>query len=80
MDTFDLQPHHLGPNSILQLSSFVTLCEDYLGLLPFVELWRKLFYLKALRNEDKPYTCGGTVICVWGPLFPRITLIESVKR
>ena len=44
LDTFDLQPHHLGPNAILYIASFVTLCEGYLGMLPFVELFRKLFY------------------------------------
>ena len=59
LDSFDLQPHHLGPNSILQLSSFVTLCEGYLGLLPFVDLWRNLVYLKCLKNGNDPYAYGG---------------------
>jgi hypothetical protein len=80
LDTFDLQPHHLGPNAILYIASFVTLCEGYLGMLPFVELFRKLFYLKALKNKDEaPYACGGAVVCCRGPHFPRIDLIDSVQ-
>jgi hypothetical protein len=79
MDTYDIQPHHLGPNAVLQLASFVTLCEGYLGLLPFVELWRKLYYLKTQRNAAGPYACGSAVICVRGTLFPKLTLVESVK-
>ncbi|KAE8814196.1 hypothetical protein D1007_08621 [Hordeum vulgare] len=29
---FGLQPHHLVPNAILQLSAFVILCEGFLGI------------------------------------------------
>ncbi|KAI5000300.1 hypothetical protein ZWY2020_004889 [Hordeum vulgare] len=29
---FGLQPHHLAPNAILQLDSFVVLCEGFLGI------------------------------------------------
>ncbi|KAE8813390.1 hypothetical protein D1007_09386 [Hordeum vulgare] len=31
---FGLHPHHLAPNAILQLSSFVILCEGFLGIEP----------------------------------------------
>ena len=31
---FGLQPHHLGPNAILQLTGFAMLCEGYVGILP----------------------------------------------
>ncbi|KAE8805517.1 hypothetical protein D1007_18445 [Hordeum vulgare] len=36
---FGLQPHHLAPNAILQLSSFVFLCEGFLGIEPRLDLW-----------------------------------------
>lgn len=35
---FGLQAHHLGPNSILQLSTFTTFYEGYLNLLPSVDI------------------------------------------
>ncbi|KAE8809621.1 hypothetical protein D1007_13787 [Hordeum vulgare] len=35
---FGLQPHHLAPNAILQLSSFVVLCEGFLGIEPRLDL------------------------------------------
>ncbi|KAE8791839.1 hypothetical protein D1007_33668 [Hordeum vulgare] len=43
---FGLQPHHLGPNAILQLSAFVVLCEDFMGIEPRLDLWRILFFFK----------------------------------
>ncbi|KAI4981345.1 hypothetical protein ZWY2020_021830 [Hordeum vulgare] len=35
---FGLQPHHLAPNAILQLSAFVVLCEGFLGIEPRLDL------------------------------------------
>ncbi|KAE8789689.1 hypothetical protein D1007_36119 [Hordeum vulgare] len=35
---FGLQPHHLVPNAILQLASFVVLCEGFLGIEPCLDL------------------------------------------
>lgn len=37
---------HLGANDVLQTATLVTLCEGYIGLLPYIKLWFKLFYLK----------------------------------
>jgi hypothetical protein len=31
---------------VLQIASFTTLCEGYLGMLPNVDLWAKMFFLK----------------------------------
>ena len=39
LDFYQLQPHHLTPNTVVLLSAFVTLCEGYLGVLPTLELW-----------------------------------------
>ncbi|KAE8804686.1 hypothetical protein D1007_19356 [Hordeum vulgare] len=43
---FGLQPHHLAPNAILQLSAFVVFCEGFVGIEPRVDLWRSLFFFK----------------------------------
>ncbi|KAE8777916.1 hypothetical protein D1007_49274 [Hordeum vulgare] len=43
---FDLQLHHLAPNAILQLASYVVLCEVFLGIEPRLDLWQKLSFFK----------------------------------
>ncbi|KAE8798023.1 gypsy-type retrotransposon rire2 protein [Hordeum vulgare] len=43
---FGLQLHHLAPNAILQLASFVVLCEGFLGIEPRLDLWQSLFFFK----------------------------------
>jgi hypothetical protein len=39
LDFYNLNLTHLNPNSILQISIFVHLCEAYLGILPHFGLW-----------------------------------------
>ncbi|KAE8768458.1 hypothetical protein D1007_60069 [Hordeum vulgare] len=46
LNFFGLQPHHLAPDAILQLSAFVILCEGFLGIEPRLDLWRSLFFFK----------------------------------
>ncbi|KAE8780169.1 hypothetical protein D1007_46723 [Hordeum vulgare] len=43
---FGLQPHHVAPNAILQLSSFVVLWEGFLGIEDRLDFWQSLFVLK----------------------------------
>ncbi|KAE8782284.1 hypothetical protein D1007_44375 [Hordeum vulgare] len=43
---FGLQPHHLAPNAILQLSAVVILCEGFQGIEPCLDLWQSLFFFK----------------------------------
>ena len=38
LEFHSLQPHHLTPNMVVLLSAFATLCEDFLGVLPTLEL------------------------------------------
>ncbi|KAE8806744.1 hypothetical protein D1007_17103 [Hordeum vulgare] len=40
------QPHHVAPSAILQLASFVVLCEGFHGIEPRLDLWQKLFFFK----------------------------------
>ena len=46
LEFYQLQPHHLTPNTVVLLSAFVTLCEGYLGVLPTLELWGEFFQSK----------------------------------
>ena len=46
LDFYHLQPHHLTPNTVVMLSTFVALCEGFLGVLPTLELWGEFFFSK----------------------------------
>ena len=41
---------NLNPNSILQISAFIHLCEAFLGIRPHFNLFRYLFSLKPTRK------------------------------
>jgi hypothetical protein len=45
-DFYNLNLTHLNPNSILQISIFVHLCEAYLGILPHFGLWKYLYHCR----------------------------------
>jgi hypothetical protein len=48
---YGLQLHHLNPNGVLQLSSFVTTCEAFLGIQPHLAPWKQLFLLKHFPSS-----------------------------
>jgi len=78
---FGLQPHHLGANAILLLSCFVTFCEAYLGIWPFVDLWAKLFYLRPQVSGSTMSAFGAASIYL-RPAggFPKILTVDSAKK
>jgi hypothetical protein len=47
LDFYHLNLTHLNPNSILQISIFVHLCEAYLRILPHFGLWKYLFHCRS---------------------------------
>lgn len=51
--------NHLNPNSILQLSIFVHLCEVFLGIPPSIFLFRYFFKLKVHPDATNPDVIGG---------------------
>ena len=51
--------HHLTPNSILHISIFVQLCEDFLGTEPHIDLFQYFFHLKPHPKESKVDVVGG---------------------
>ncbi|KAE8788892.1 hypothetical protein D1007_37012 [Hordeum vulgare] len=90
---FGLQPHHLAPNAILQLSVFVILCEGFLGIEPRLDLWQRLFFFKQQsRKMDKAkleklarprpmMPCGATLVHHRSKSgFPQMPLQESIKK
>ncbi|KAE8812616.1 hypothetical protein D1007_10315 [Hordeum vulgare] len=47
LDFYGLQMHHLGVNSVLYITCFVTLCEAYLGFHPFLSFFCHVFNFRA---------------------------------
>ncbi|KAK1607542.1 hypothetical protein QYE76_031215 [Lolium multiflorum] len=59
-----IQLHQLTPNTILDISIFITLCECFLGTHPHWGLWKHIFYLRRNNSRNIVYNVGGVCICV----------------
>jgi hypothetical protein len=60
-------PTHLNPNSILQVSVFVHLCEAFLGILPHFSLWKYLYHCRPGMAGGQHQLVGARVWrCVVG--------------
>jgi hypothetical protein len=59
LDFYNLNPTHLNPNSILQISIFVHLCEAYLGILPHLGLWKYLYHCRPGMAGGQHQLVGG---------------------
>ena len=56
---YGIRMNHLNPNSILQLSIFIHLCEAFLGIPPSICLFRYFFKLKLHPHAANPDVVGG---------------------
>jgi hypothetical protein len=59
LDFYHLNLTHLNPNSILQVSVFVHLCEAYLGILPHFGLWKYLYHCRPRMAGGQHQLVGG---------------------
>jgi hypothetical protein len=59
LDFYHLNLTHLNPNSILQISIFVHLCEAYLGILPHFGLWKYLYHCRPRMAGGQHQLVGG---------------------
>jgi hypothetical protein len=62
LDFYNLNLTHLNPNSILQISIFVHLCEAYLGILPHFRLCKYLYHCQPGMAEG---STSSLVVQVW---------------
>ena len=62
MRRLGLHLHDIGPNSMLQVSNFHVLCEDYLGVAPSIDLWLASFSCNSqLTCKADAYVQVGTI-------------------
>lgn len=61
LDYYRISLHHLTPNGVLQLSSFVHVCETFVGIPPSLLLFRHYFRFKLSNSSSSP-VLGGCVI------------------
>ena len=59
LDFYDLNLTHLNPNSILQVSIFIHLCEAYLRILPHFSLWKCLYHYRPEMAGGQHQLVGG---------------------
>jgi hypothetical protein len=59
LDFYNLNLTHLNPNSIMQISIFVHLCEAYLGVLPHFGLWKYLYHCRPGMAGGQHQLMGG---------------------
>ena len=64
---YNLRIHDLSPNYALNLSNFVTLCEDYLQIKPDLDLW--LRPLAVLFFNVEPLLCKEVKVLLSPSLF-----------
>ena len=55
---WEVQEHHLTPNSILHISIFVHFCEAFLGIEPHFDSFQYFFHLKPHPNDSKVDVVG----------------------
>jgi hypothetical protein len=59
LDFYHLNLTHLNPNSIMQVSIFVHLCEVFLGILPHFGLWKYLYHCRPRMARGQHQLVGG---------------------
>jgi hypothetical protein len=88
LDRYELQPHHLPANAVFLLSSFVAFCEGFVGLLPSLTLWARLYTLRINSIQDpnlplpKPVVQCGACIVVPRQKSPHVKMagLDSCRK
>ena len=62
---YNVELQHLTPNGIQHITTFIALCEGFLGISPHFDLWRHFFAVTLLKKQEKrqelnvPMGCAG---------------------
>lgn len=77
---YGLDFHHLGPNSILHIATFITICEAFLRVKPHFSLWLKMFSVMPKSSGPQLAECGGAKIRkLPNVIWPKGTFVETIK-
>jgi hypothetical protein len=58
---YGLELHHLTPSGILHITTFVTLCEAYIGIEPHLNPWNYFFRIRLWSDSDAAAMVWGSV-------------------
>ena len=75
-----IQLHHLTPNSILHLSIFVHLCEAFLGIELYFDLFCYLFHLKPQLSANNIAEVGGAGVKLRQGMEKKVHPIQTAKQ
>ena len=65
--------HDLSPNSFLNISTFIVVCEAFLCIQPHFGLWLKTFNVKPKVVKGTQAECGGAMV----GKMPNVTWLEG---
>ena len=73
--------HDLSPNSFLNISTFIVVCEAFLRISPHSVLWLKIFNVKPKVVSGERAECGGSMVSKMPKvIWPTGTFNDSVKE
>ena len=70
---YGLDFHDVAPNSILNISAFIVVCEAFLRIRPHFGLWLKIFNVKPKIVVGQQAECGGAMV----GKMPNVTWLEG---
>ena len=73
--------HDLSPNSFLNISTFIVVCEAFLRISPHFGLWLKIFNVKPKVVNSKHAECGSAMVSKMPKVtWPTGTFNDSVNE
>ena len=74
---YGLDFHDLAPNSFLNISAFIVVCEAFLRIQPHFGLWLKVFNVKPKVVDGQHTECGGAMVSkLPNVTWPKGTFVE----
>ena len=78
---YGLDFHNLAPNSFLNISAFIVVCEAFLRIQPLFGLWLKIFNVKPKVVDGLHAECEGAMVSKMPNVtWPKGTFVETVKE
>ena len=77
---YGLDFHDLAPNYILNISTFIVVCEAFLRIPPHFGLWLKTFNVKPKVVSGQQAECGGAMVGKMPNVtWPEGSFLETLK-